>query len=203
LQGLRWHLNNNIDSDSIKIIDRVQSAIKSLKPNKRDSFYDGTSDMYRNSPPNFSENLAKILRQSFIHIVLPDTVLLCTLMPLIKDNLDDITRSDNYRAIAGGCLLLKVLDLVILSIEGDKLSTDTLQACKQNTGTSTCTWMVTAIVDNFTRDGNAVYGAALDMSKTFGMVQWTELFETLLNHGIGILIIRLLLFIYTNQQFTV
>ena len=138
--------------------ESVQSAINSLKPNKRDSVFDVTSFMYRNSLPNFSENLAKILRQSLIHGVLPDRVLLCTLMPLIKDSPGDITRRVNYRAIAGGCLLFKVLDLVIPSIEGDKLSTDTIQfAYKRNTGTSTCTWMVTAIVDHFTRDCNAVY----------------------------------------------
>ena len=53
--------------------------------------------------------------------------MLCTLLPLIKDSLGDITRSENYRAIAGGCLILKVLDLVILKLERDKLSTDALQ----------------------------------------------------------------------------
>ena len=48
-------------------------------------------------------------------------------MPLVKDTLGDITKSGNYRAIAGGCLFPKILDLVILNVEGHKLSTDPLQ----------------------------------------------------------------------------
>ena len=167
-----------------------------MKVNKRDSVYNVTSDMYRNSPNVFYDHLATILRQSLVHGVLPNVVLLCTLMPLIKDNLGDITKSNNYRAIAGGCLILKVLDLVILHLEGEKLSTDSLQfAYKPNTGTSTCTWMVTAIVDYFTKSGNPVYGAAMDMSKAFDMVRWEKLFDTLLKRKVNILIVRLFLHI--------
>ena len=58
-------------------------------------------------------------------------VLLCTLLPLVKNNLGDITSSENYRAIAGGCLLLKLLDAVILSLEGDKLTFSELQFAYQ------------------------------------------------------------------------
>ena len=45
----------------------------------------------------------------------------------IKDNLADITSSENYRAIASGSLLLKLLDFVILNLEGGKLSCYRLQ----------------------------------------------------------------------------
>ena len=54
-------------------------------------------------------------------------MLLCTLLPLVKDNLGDITASDNYRAIAGGSLLLKLLDIVVLQLEGNKLDFDPMQ----------------------------------------------------------------------------
>ena len=45
-------------------------------------------------------------------------ILLCTLLPLAKDNLAGLTVSDNYRAIAVGCQVLKLLDIVILILEG-------------------------------------------------------------------------------------
>ena len=48
-------------------------------------------------------------------------------IPLVKDNLGDMTSSDNYRAIAGSCLLLKLLDQVMISMESDKLSFSELQ----------------------------------------------------------------------------
>ena len=41
-------------------------------------------------------------------------ILLTTLIPFVKDNLADITVSDNYRAIPGGSLLFKLFDVVIL-----------------------------------------------------------------------------------------
>ena len=66
-----------------------------------------------------------LLFKSFIsHGVVPYFILLCTLLPLVKDNLGDIISSDNYRAIASGNLLLKLFDIVILLLEGDKLGYD-------------------------------------------------------------------------------
>ena len=135
------------------------------------------------------------------HGFVPYTVLLCTLLPLVKDNLGDITSSDNYRALAGGCLLLKLIDLVILMLEGDKLSFDAMQfAYQTKSSTSMCTWTVTAVVDHFNRGGVPVYGAAMDMSKAFDMVEWGELFRTLLDRGVDPIFLRLILFIYSNQQ---
>ena len=73
----------------------VRDAVRSMKPNKRDSVFDVTSDMYRNSPDIFYDQLTIILQQSLVHGILPSIVLLCTLMPLVKNSLGDITRSDN------------------------------------------------------------------------------------------------------------
>ena len=142
--------------------DTVQSAINSLKSDKRDSVFNVTSDMYKNCPDTFYFHLTNILRGSLVHGRLPDVVLLCSLMPLEKDNLGDITKSTNYRAIAGGCLILKVLDLVILQLESDKLATDSLQfAYKPNSGTAACTWMVTSVIDFF-----------LEMGRLFSELPW-------------------------------
>ena len=68
---------------------------------------------------------------------------MCTLVPLRKDNLGDITSSDNYRAIAGGSLLLKLLDTIILMLEGEKLGCDKLQfGYPADTSSSMCSWTV-------------------------------------------------------------
>ena len=45
-----------------------------------------------------------------------------------------------------------------------------------------------------------VYGAAMDMSKAFNMVEWGELFRTLLDRRVDLIFLRLILFIYSNQQ---
>ena len=54
-------------------------------------------------------------------------MLICTLVPIFKDSLGDLASSENYRAIAIDSLLLKLLDWVILLVEGDKLSVDQLK----------------------------------------------------------------------------
>ena len=96
--------------------------------------------------------------------------------------------------------MLKLLDSVILLLEGDKLTVSELQFVYQAmVSTTVCSWAVTSVVDHFNRQGAAVYGAAMDMSKAFDMVEWAELFSTLLDRKVDCLFLRLMLFIYRNQ----
>ena len=167
-----------------------------MKAKKNDSIY-----FFLNGPPELVPHLTQLVKLYLSHGFVPYTVLLCTLLPLVKDNLGDITSSDNYRALAGGCLLLKLIDLVILMLEGDKLSFDAMQfAYQTKSSTSMCTWTVNAVVDHFNRGWVPVYGAAMDMSKAFNTVEWGELFRTLLDRGVDPILLRLILFIYSNQQ---
>ena len=57
-----------------------------------------------------------------------------------------------------------MLNLVILGREGSKPGTEALQfAYKSNTGTSTCTWAVTAVGDHFTQKVKPLFGVVMDM----------------------------------------
>ena len=95
----------------------------------------------------------------------------------------ETTSSDNYRAIAGGSLLLKILDLVIIMLEGSKLGFSELQfAYQASTSTTVCSWAVTSVVDYFNRNGFFVYAATMDMSKAFDNVEW---FQLLMSYGEG------------------
>ena len=131
-----------------------------------------------------------------LHGTVPHFILLCTLLPLVKDNLADTTSADKYRAIESGSLLLKLLDQVILLLEGDKLDTDPLQFGFQSmSGTVMCSWTATAVIDYFNRKGNAVYGCAMDLSKAFDMVDWSELFLTLVNRNVDPIFLKVLMHI--------
>ena len=66
--------------------------------------------------------------------------------------------------------------------------------------TTMCSWTVTSVIDHYLSNGRAVYGCAMDLSKAFDMVEWMELFTTLMKRGVHRLFLRLLLFIYLNQQ---
>jgi len=76
----------------------------------------------------------------------------------IKKNVILPTQAQESRTFPRVVPRAKVFDLVILKMEGSKLSTDGLQfAYKLTSGTAACTWMVTTIVDHFTRNGKTVY----------------------------------------------
>ena len=179
----------------------IKDALNLMKAKKNDAIFNIASDFYLNGPPELIPHLTKLVKTFLSHGRVPSVILLCTLLPLVKDNLGDRTSSENYRAIAGGCLLLKLIDLVILQLEGEKLNFDELQfAYQAKASTTMCTWSVTSVVDHYLRCGTPVYGAAMDMSKAFDMVEWGELFKTLMARKVDHIFLRLILFIYSNQQ---
>ena len=52
-----------------------------------------------------------------------------------------------------------------------------------------------------TTSGRAEYGFAMDLlSKAFNMVEWRELFTNLVNRGVQPILLRVLLYVYRNQQ---
>ena len=101
---------------------------------------------------------------------------------LVKDNLGDLSSSDNYnRAIAKSSLILKLFDWIVLLTQGEKLSSDELQFGYQKlSSTDMCTWTAASIIGHFNRAGNDVFGALLDCSKAFDMVEWVTLFQDLI-----------------------
>ena len=107
--------------------DIVRKGLESMRGNKSDALYDFRSDCLINGPPELITHLTNMLRLFVSHGEDPHSILVCTLIPLVKDSLGDITSLDNYRAIAAGSQLVKLLDIVILMLEGEKLGCDQLQ----------------------------------------------------------------------------
>ena len=198
--------HSSVNKSSFSQIDRIDEglvtrALKMMKSNKNDALFDIQSDCLINGPPELVHHLTHLLKLFISHGSVPYIILLCTLLPLVKDNLGDITTSDNYRAIASGSLLLKLLDIVILLLEGGKLGCDQMQfGFQAKSSTTMCTWAVTSVIYHYLSNGRVVYGCAMDLSKAFDMVEWTELFTSLMKRGVDPVFLRVLLFIYQNQQ---
>ena len=151
-----------------------------MKDGKSDAIYDFSSDCLTHGPPELIPHLVNMFRTFCVHGCVPVFLLVCTLVPIVKDNLGDLASSDNYRAIAISALLLKLFDWVVLILEGDKLQCDQLQFGYQaKTSTAMCTWAATAVIEYYNRAGATVYGCTADMSKAFDMVNWSVLFNEL------------------------
>ena len=90
---------------------------------------------------------------------------------------------------------------MIVLLEGHKLRFSELQfAYKTSSSTSTCSWAVSAVIERFNREGCPVYGAAMDMTKAFAMVEWSKMFSVLIKRKVDFIFLRLMLFIYVNQK---
>ena len=56
------------------------------------------------------------------------------------------------------------------------------------------------MIDHFLSNGRNVFGCAMDLSKAFDMVEWTELFNTMMKRGVHPIFLRVLLYVYRSQQ---
>ena len=199
-------IENEVGVEATNQINRIDEglitrALNMMKSNKNDSIFDFQSDCLIHGPPELVSHLAKLLRLYISHGEVPCILLSCTLLPLVKDGLGDITASDNYRAIASGSLILKLLDIVILLLEGDKLGCDSMQfGFQARSSTTMCTWAVNSVIDHFLSKRRAVYGCAMDLSKAFDLVEWTELFTTLRQRGVEPMFLRVMLYVYRAQE---
>ena len=76
--------------------------------------YDISSYFFKNSPDLLYDHLAIIIQSFLVHGHVSETVLISTIIPLVKDKLSDMTTSKNYRSIALSSLIMKILDWVIV-----------------------------------------------------------------------------------------
>ena len=63
-----------------------------------------------------------------------------------------------------------------------------------------CSWAVSTVVEHYNIRGEARYGAALDCSKAFNMVELLELFKDWKNTDISPVFLPILLHIYSHQR---
>ena len=90
---------------------------------------------------------------------------------------------------------------MILLVWGDVLGSDSMQfGFKSGVSTTQCTWLVNEVTSYFMRRGTAVTACLLDCSKAFDKCRFDKLFEKLVAKGLPAVVVRVLVFVYEEQQ---
>ena len=208
MQVLKHELNTcivNSDANDYNVTSElISKAIKKLKIGKNDSWLPHTSDSIIHGTNVLHEYLAVLFNIMIRHGHSPYGMLVGTMVPLPKGRWKSKRDSENYRAITLSSLLGKLLDIIIIFKEGEKLETDNLQfGYKQGVSTTMCTSILRETVSYYTTKGTSVYGLMLDATKAFDRVNYCKLFKILLFRDVNPLICRFLLNMYTNQALRV
>ena len=91
---------------------------------------------------------------------------------------------NNYRALTIGTGMAKILDIIVLNQQKEKLSTSDLQfGFKEKLSTTMCSFMVLETIAYYKSKGSNVHVLLLDASKAFDRVDYIKLFEKLVNKG--------------------
>ena len=72
----------------------IKEALDKIKPNKTDPEWDFSSDFLKNGPELLLKHLEIMMKAFLIHGHVSDTLLLATMVPIIKDKLGDLCSSD-------------------------------------------------------------------------------------------------------------
>ena len=100
--------------------------------------------------------------------------------PIPKNKNKSLSDSDNYRAISKNTVISKIIDHILISLLDDSLLTSAYQfAYKKGFSTSLCSFLVFETIQYYKSQGSNVYRLSLDCTKAFDKVQFSKLFNTL------------------------
>jgi len=185
-------------------VNDVKTAVERLKLGKSDGEEGLSSDHIINAPHLLIVLLTNVFNCMLIHGVCPDSMISGTMVPIPKGKRKPLCCSDNYRAITLSSVFGKVFDWVLLLKEHNALNSCDLQfGFKQYVSTTHCTFATTEIISYYNSNRSNVYAVLLDATKAFDRVNYCKLFRKLLDRNISPLVLRLLLYMYTNQSLKV
>ncbi len=198
------NLAKNCYADCIIKSQHLDKAVQRLKHEKQDGVYsDLASDHFLNATNCFYDHLCTLFTKCFSHGYMPDAMVLSTLIPIPKD-CNNTQCSDKYRGIALSAICNKLVEYIILQLYGNKLRAGDLQfAYKSNASTTQCTWMAREVISYYKQNDSDVYCCLLDCSKAFDRIRHDKLLQKLLTVGLPSVIIRALMFMYTNSKICV
>ena len=182
----------------------VKKAISKLKHNKSDGSVNISSEHFLNACDELSVHLSMLFTLMLRNSYAPRDLLISKLKPIPKNLRKSVNDSNNYRSIALSSLVCKIFDNIILECNIAALQTSPLQfGFKPEHSTVMCSFLLHEIVECYNSSNSPVYMVMLDATKAFDRVEFIKLFNLLRLRNLCPSLIKLLLFMYTNQRMSV
>ena len=177
--------------------ETVKNAISKLNSGKDDETYHMYSDNFLHATDVVIDNLSHLITAMLKHGTASQLVNKAVIIPIPKNKQKSLATSNNYRAICKNTILSKILDYILIYQLDDKLNTSHYQfAYKAGFSTSLCSFLVAETIQYYRSRGSNVFMLSLDATKAYDRVQYTKLFNILINKNVCPLIIRFIMNIY-------
>ena len=149
--------------------------------------------------------LLSILCTSIVnHGYVPSQILDVMITPIIKNKTGDTSDKNNYRPIAIATVFSKVLELLIMGkIECFLYTSDNQFGFKKNHGTDMCIHAFRQTIEYYKLNSGPVFICFLDATKAFDRVNHWCLFKKLINRKVPLHIVKLMVFWFQTQRFSV
>ena len=179
-------------------------SIKSLKCGKASGLDGLSAEHLKYADDKLCVLFSIALNAMVIHNFIPETMLDTIIVPLIKDKNGNISDHENYRPLALTCVISKMFEFLILHRYQDLLRTTANQfGFKQKLSTDMCIFSLKQIIEYYNCYSSPVYLCFLDASKAFDKLNHWHLFSKLLDRNVPSIIVRILLYLYVHQKYTV
>ena len=178
----------------------IERAILKLKKGKADGHTKLQSDCLKHAPKRLHVWICALMNSMLVHGFSPYKLLIGTMTPIPKSRNCTLS-SDKYRAITLISCLIKLFDYIVLDRQKNIFKTDALQfGFKDKCSTTLCSVMMTEICRIFNSQGSKVFSVLLDATKAFDRLEFSTLFNILLDRGMNPFYVRCLWYMYLNQE---
>ena len=179
----------------------VSECFKSIKLGKAAGLDGLAAEHFVFSHNIICVHLSLLFASMLTHGYLPVSLMQSAIVPILKNRQGDTSDKNNYRPIAIVTALSKIFELCIMNlIELHLLTQENQFGFKKKHSTDLCIFTVKSTIKYYNMYNSPVYSCFLDASKAYDRVNHWTLFKKLLKRSISVIIVRILMFWYSNQN---